>query len=179
MRHLVTVILCCAVLLGISNPAYSANENANRPNILLALGDNWAWPHASALGDPTVRTPVFDRIAREGILFNNAFCPVPSCSPTRASLLTGRAAHQLAEGANLWGIFRKLDVFTEILSEAGYEVGFTGKGYRPAEYLKHGWTQNPVGTEYKTFDAFMQQRDPDKPFFFWHGNTNVALGRWR
>src|SRR5689334_8421804 len=73
-----------------------------RPNILLAIADNWAWPHAGALGDPTARTPTFDRVAREGVLFNHVFCPVPSCSPTRSSLLTGRAAHQLEDAANLW-----------------------------------------------------------------------------
>lgn len=154
------------------------NQNA-RPNVLLAIGDNWAWPHASALGDRTVRTPVFDRIAREGVVFQHAFCPVPSCSPTRASLLTGRAAHQLQEAANLWGLFRKCEVFTEILSESGYEIGFMGKGFSPAKYLEYGWTQNPVGKEYGSFDEFLQQRDPAKPFFFWYGSTDVALGKWR
>ena len=58
---------------------------SSKPNILLFLADNWAWPHAGALGDPTVKTPVFDRVVREGVLFNHAFCPVPSCSPTRSS----------------------------------------------------------------------------------------------
>ena len=53
------------------------------------LADNWGWPHAGALGDPLAQTPVFDRIAREGVVFNHTFCPVPSCSPTRSSLLTG------------------------------------------------------------------------------------------
>lgn len=177
MKQILFIILCCAGSLAGSISTFG--ENVERPNILLALGDNWAWPHASALGDPTVKTPVFDRIAGEGLVFNNAFCPVPSCSPTRASLLTGRAAHQLQEAANLWGSFRKFDVFTETLSDAGYEVGFTGKGLRPGKYLEFGWNQNPAGKEYKSFDAFMEQRDPDKPFFFWHGNTDVALGRWR
>jgi N-sulfoglucosamine sulfohydrolase len=173
MKQILFIILCCAGSLGGWISAFG--DNVERPNILLALGDNWAWPHASALGDPTVKTPVFDRIAGEGLVFNNAFCPVPSCSPARASLLTGRAAHQLQEAASLWSIFRKFDVFTETLSEAGYEVGFTGKGWQPGKDLEFGWNQNPAGKKYKSFVAFMEQRDPDKPFFFWHGNTDVAL----
>src|SRR5262249_21825886 len=60
--------LLLAFVPGFSSPAASAVNPARRPNILLALGDNWAWPHAGALGDPVVRTPVFDRVAREGAL---------------------------------------------------------------------------------------------------------------
>lgn len=165
-------------VLGIAAAAVAAGE-APRPNILFAIGDNWAWPHASALGDPTVKTPVFDRIAREGLLFDHAFCPVPSCSPTRSSLLTGRAAHQLREAASLWSIFRKFAVFTEALSESGYDVGYTGKGWSPGKYLEYGWTRNPAGTEYDSFEDFMEKRDRTRPFFFWHGNVDVALGRWK
>ena len=44
----------------------------------------------------------FDRLAREGVLFQNAFCLVPSCTPARGVMLTGRPMHALGEGANLW-----------------------------------------------------------------------------
>src|SRR4051812_30531134 len=73
-----------------------------RPNILVLIADDWAYPHAGAYGDTVVKTPTFDRIAREGVLFRNAFAAAPSCTPSRASLLTGRAVHQLEEGGNLW-----------------------------------------------------------------------------
>ena len=86
-----------------ASAAFAAAEA--RPNILLFLADNWAWPHAGAFGDPMADTPVFDRIAREGVVFSNTFCPVPSCSPTRSCMLTGRAAHQLGEAASLWSGF--------------------------------------------------------------------------
>ena len=76
-----------------------------RPNILFLLADNWLYDHAGANGDRVVKTPVFDRMAREGVRFTNAFCPVPSCGPTRSSLVTGRAAHQLEEIANHGGRF--------------------------------------------------------------------------
>ena len=172
----VAVLLCIFFVLIVS---CCGARGENRPNILFAIGDNWAYPHASSLGDPTVRTPVFDRIAEEGLLFRNAFCSVPSCSPARATLLSGRVAHQLGEAASLWSNFERIPVFTERLAESGYEVGFTGKGWSPGRTTENGWAQNPAGKEYASFEEFMQQRDPKKPFFFWYGDTSVALGRWR
>jgi N-sulfoglucosamine sulfohydrolase len=174
-----TNILFSAIALFISflsPPCYGANK----PNILLFLGDNWSWQHASVMGDPIAKTPVFDRIAREGILFNNAFCPVPSCSPTRSCLLTGRAAHQLKEAASLWSAFPTThQVFTESLRQAGYEVGYCGKGWSPGRYLEFGWKENPVGTLYKDFAEFMAKRDQAKPFFFWNGNVDTSLHKWK
>lgn len=159
--------------------ASGLKAETNRPNIYLALGDNWAWPHAGALGDPTVKTPTFDRVAREGVVFDNAFCPVPSCAGSRSCLVTGRAVHQLGAAASLYGDFHKFDAFTELLEAAGYEVGHSGKGWSPGRYLEHGWKQNPAGKKYDSFEDFMEKRDPEKPFFFWHGNTDVALGKWK
>lgn len=151
-----------------------------RPNILLAIGDNWAWPHAGALGDPTAKTPVFDRIAREGVVFTHVFCPVPSCSPTRSCILTGRVAHQLSEAASLWSGFpRSNRVFTDMLGEAGYDVGFTGKGWAPGNHKDYGWPENPAGRQFAGFDSFLAARDAGKPFFFWLGNTDTALNKWR
>jgi uncharacterized sulfatase len=65
-------------------------------------------------------TPAFDRIAREGVLFTHMFNPVPSRSPTRSCLLTGKAAHQLGERASLWSAFPKdMPIVTGLLREAG------------------------------------------------------------
>jgi N-sulfoglucosamine sulfohydrolase len=61
-----------------------------RPNILFCLADDWGWPHANAYGDPVVKTPVFDRLAKEGLLFENAFVVAPSCTPCRNAILTGQ-----------------------------------------------------------------------------------------
>ena len=61
---------------------------ATRPNILLAIADDWSFPHASVYGDRTVRTPNIDRLAREGVRFTHAFAASPSCTPSRAALLT-------------------------------------------------------------------------------------------
>jgi arylsulfatase A-like enzyme len=180
IRPLLPLLAPALFALCLAAAAPLAAADPARPNILLVLADNWGWPHAGALGDPVARTPVFDRIAREGVVFEHAFCPVPSCSPTRSSLLTGRAAHQLADAASLWSRFdRSLVVFTDLLARGGYEVGFTGKGWSPGNFRDSGWPTNPVGPEHADLAAFLRGRNRSRPFFFWLGNTDTARHRWR
>ncbi|MGV3532691.1 MAG: sulfatase-like hydrolase/transferase, partial [Chthoniobacteraceae bacterium] len=92
------------------------------PNILVAIADDWS-RHGGVYGDTVVKTPVFDRVAREGAVFRNAHCAAPSCSPSRAALLTGRMPHELEEGGNLWGtVPAKFALYTDLLRDAGYNV---------------------------------------------------------
>ena len=73
---------------------------AKRPNILFAIADDWGFGHAGAYGCNWVRTPSFDRVARDGILFKRAYTPNAKCAPSRAIILTGRYSWQLEEAAN-------------------------------------------------------------------------------
>ena len=163
--------LCFAVAVAWMGVAHAAE----RPNILLILGDNWRWPTAGILGDPLAKTPAFDRIAREGVTFTHTFNPVPSCSPTRSCLLTGRNAHELGERASLWSGFPKdTPVVTQLLREVGYEIGYSGKPWAPGNHEISGWKENPVGPKFADFAAFHAKRATTKPFFFWLGNTDTA-----
>lgn len=152
-----------------------------RPNILLLFADNWLYDHAGANGDRVVKTPVFDRMAREGMRFTHAFCPVPSCGPTRSSFVTGRAAHQLEELANHGGRFPgKFRVFVDALATAGYHTGYMGKGWAPGIYEGFGRTLSPAGKSYQSFAEFLSRREgPRQPFFFWYGSTHTALRFWK
>ena len=148
-------------------------SNSPRPNIVLAIADDWSFPHASAYGDRTVRTPNFDRVAREGARFTHAFAAAPSCSPSRAALLTGQAVHRLQEGGNLWGTLPSAyAVYPDLLERAGYAVGFTGKGWGPGQFEPGGRTRNPAGPQFKGFDDFMQRRPAGTPFCFWFGSSD-------
>ena len=87
-----------------------------RPNILLAVSDDQSYPHASAYGYDAVSTPAFDRVARQGVLFSNAFTPAPGCSPMRAAFLTGRNLWQLEEaGTHASSFPKRYDVFPDRL----------------------------------------------------------------
>ena len=118
-------------LMGNGNrPAAIADEDRpHRPNILLAIADDWAWPHAGVAGDKVVRTPAFDRLARAGVLFTHAFVSAPSCSPSRAALLTGQHFWRLEEGAILWSTLpAKFPVYPDLLEQAGYGPNAPGRG---------------------------------------------------
>lgn len=143
------------------------------PNIVVIVGDDWSYPHAGVYGDRVVKTPTFDRIAREGVLFRNAFAAAPSCTPSRASLLTGRAVHQLQEGGNLWGFLpAKFAVYPDLLEAAGYTVGFTRKGWGPGNFEAGGRTRNPAGNQFANFAEFYKTTSRNKPFCFWFGSND-------
>ncbi|MEP7366805.1 MAG: sulfatase [Acidobacteriota bacterium] len=149
----------------------AAPHGGKQPNILLMLADNWAWPHAGACGDKVVETPVFDRLAAEGMLFTHAFAPNPSCSPSRSWLLTGQETHRLGAAASLYGTLRaEIPTYVGLLEKAGYFVGFAEKGWGPGTPADGGYSGNPVGREFPSFEAFLHERPKDKPFCFWFGS---------
>ena len=164
-----------AVLLNVLfSPSWCAATSAEgRPNILFCIADDWGFPHAGVHGDPIVRTPTFDRVAREGVLFTHAFSAAPSCTPSRAAVLTGQAPHRLAEGGNLHGFLpARYAVYPDLLEASGYFVGFTRKGWGPGRLEEGGRSRNPAGNQYKDFAEFMKQMPPGKPFCFWFGSQD-------
>jgi N-sulfoglucosamine sulfohydrolase len=161
-------VLSLLALLCFVTPASAAE---NRPNILLILADNWAWPHASAYGDRVVETPTFDQVAREGMLFSNAFCVVPSCAPSRAALLTGQTIHRLGSAGSNWGHFSsRLATYPNLLAAQGYTVGFAGKGWGPGDVEQESPEFKPAGPEFESFASFMKELPEGKPFCFWFGS---------
>jgi arylsulfatase A-like enzyme len=164
-----------AVLLywAFSSGTLQAAPRDARPNILFAIADDWSWPHAGAYGDMVVKTPTFDRLAREGMLFSHAFCAAPSCTPSRGAILTGQAIHRLEEGGNLWSILpKKFVVYPELLEQAGYVVGLHGKGWGPGALEGSGRTRNPAGPNFKSFQEFLETVPEHRPFCFWFGSTD-------
>ncbi|MCL4797417.1 MAG: sulfatase [Bryobacteraceae bacterium] len=158
-----------------------------RPNILFAISDDQTWLHAGAYGDPVVKTPAFDRVAQSGVRFTQAICSSPGCAPSRAAILTGRHPWQLEEAGTHASIFsRKHVVYPDLLAEAGYHVGLTGKGAGPANFEAGGWDRNPAGPAYQqrkaetppginnndyaaNFGDFLAKRPEGQPFAFWYG----------
>jgi len=168
----------------------SAISGATRkqPNILLAIADDWSAGHAGAYGCQWIKTPAFDRVAKAGVLFRNAFTSNPKCSPCRATMLTGRNTWQLKEAVNHMSVFpRDFPVYPDLLEQAGYFSGCTGKGWGPGDFKSTGWPHNPAGREWnavklqppvsgiapidyaRNFEEFLREKPKDKPFCFWLG----------
>lgn len=159
-----------------------------RPNILIAIADDQSWQLTSFAGYRAVQTPAFDRVAREGVYFENGFAGSPGCSPSRAALLTGRHTWQIEQaGTHASDFPKRYSVFPDILEKAGYFVGTTGKAWGPGNWKNSGWTRNPAGPGFdaKTlppptkgissrdyaanFREFLARRQKDQPFYFWYG----------
>jgi N-sulfoglucosamine sulfohydrolase len=162
-----------AFMLGFAVLALRAAEPVPRPNILFCFADDWAYPHAGAYGDKVVKTPAFDRVAREGVLFQKAFSAAPSCSPSRAAILTGQYPHRLQEGGELWGFLpKRFSNYTEKLEQAGYAIGLTSKGWGPGNFQAGGYGRNPAGPNFRDFAAFLRTVKKDQPFCFWLGSQD-------
>jgi len=143
-----------------------------RPNILFAIADDWSWPHASIVGAKVVKTPTFDKVARDGVLFTNAFVSAPSCTPSRGAITTGQWHWRLEEGANLFStLSAKFPVYPDILEQAGYHVGYMKKGWSPGS-IKPGRTRNAAGPRHRSFAKFIEARPEGKPFCFWFGSSD-------
>jgi N-sulfoglucosamine sulfohydrolase len=182
-----TFRLCLTILLVVLvAPSAMADK---RPNILVAISDDQSFPHASAYGYQAISTPAFDRVAKMGVLFNNAFTPAPGCSPMRAAFLTGRNIWQIEHaGTHASSFPKKYEVYQDRLEAAGYFTGCTGKAWGPGNWKVDGWPHNPAGAGWdkrklkspagissndyaSNFADFLKDRPNDKPFSFWYGAT--------
>ena len=185
------LITAFSALLFIGSYSCKTNtaEESKQPNILFAIADDQSFPYASVYGENGVKTPAFDRVAEAGVLFTNAFVAAPQCSPSRAAILTGKNIWQLEEAGTHSSYFpKKFTVFTDLLEQAGYSIGFTGKPWGPGNWKDAGWSRNPVGPEFNSlnfdsvpatgihktdyfgnFKEFYAQKTNDSPFFFWYG----------
>ncbi len=193
-------LITLAGIIGITASVFSdtqANTKANkRPNIILAIADDWSFGHAGAYGCEWVETPAFDRLASNGLLFSRAYTPNAKCAPSRAIILTGRYSWQLEEAGNHMSIFpAKYGGYVETLAANGYHAGFTGKGWGPGIAKdEQGRPRAITGKAYSNikappptraisnvdyasnFEAFLKDASEGQPWVFWYGTTEPHRG---
>ncbi len=165
-------------------------KTTKKPNILFCIADDATWKHMSAYGNTWCNTPAFDDIAKKGLLFENAYTPNAKCGPSRSIVLTGRNTWQLEAAANHLAYFpTKFKTYPEALSEKGYLVGYTGKGWAPGSSLnKDGSKRELIVKQYNkikkkapttgiskinyaaNFKKFLEGKKENTPFCFWYGS---------
>ena len=173
----------------------AAHAAERPPNILFAIADDWG-AHAGAYGHKWVKTPHFDRVAKEGVLFTRAFTPNAKCAPSRACILTGRNSWQLKEAANHICYFPpEFKGWGEALAENGWTVGHTTKGWGPGVATNaQGQVRQMTGKAFNArkaappttgisnadyaanFTDFLDTAAKDTPWAFWYGAIEPHRG---
>jgi N-sulfoglucosamine sulfohydrolase len=159
-----------------------------KPNILFIIADD-AGTEMSVYGKSWVQTPQLENLAKDGLLFKNAFTPNAKCAPSRASIITGRNPWQLDEAMNHNIYFPpRFLSFPEVLSKNNYETAFIGKTYGPGKTLNFDGSQREMfGKQYASktlvppasgisamdyaanFEQFLQEKSSEKSWFCWIG----------
>jgi uncharacterized sulfatase len=168
--------LACQVLVGsallihsgqhIEAADDSQDRTSDRPNIVFAFADDWG-RYASAYGElepgtcnDVVQTPNFDRIAKEGILFRNAFVNAPSCTPCRSSLLSGQYFWRCGRASILRGAIwdGSIPAYPMLLESGGYAIGHTYKVWSPGQPVDapHGGARTRVSQNGRAMNRFSQ-----------------------
>jgi arylsulfatase len=152
-----------------------AQPESERPNFVLLITDDISQSDIGPYGNDFVSTPALDRLAADGLVFDNAYLATSSCSPTRTSLITGRYPHNTGSPELHMPLPEGHFLFPEALKEAGYYTLLSGK---------HHMGDN-VNSAFSTIDEgkgpsnaanwveLLRNRPKDQPFFFWAAPTDA------
>lgn len=147
-------------------------QQQQKPNILFIFADDWG-KHASIYGklegdkshSALVKTPNFDKIAENGVLFTNAHVNAPSCTPSRSALLSGQYFYRTGLGSILHGKWDdKIPSYPLLLQEQGYDIGFMYKVWSPGTPIDapYGGGKNAFknhGTDFNQFSQNVSKSD--------------------
>jgi arylsulfatase A-like enzyme len=122
-----SAVLLFAACLTVLGTTFTSAAPARRPNVLFILCDDLRWDALGYAGNPHVKTPHIDRLAREGVAFQNMFCTTSLCSPSRASILSGVYAHTHGVQDNFTEYPTGFKSFPMVLQSAGYDTAYLGK----------------------------------------------------
>lgn len=144
----------------------------NRPNIILIIADDMAWDDSTPYGHQTILTPNLQKLADEGMKFEKAFVTASSCSPSRASIITGQYPTTTDADELHWPVPGDRTTFVEKLKAAGYWTGAAGKWHLGAE-MKSRFNQVLESAKDDTEGGsgdwlkLLEGREKEKPFFLW------------
>jgi len=155
------------------------SRKSETPNILIILADDHGYGDSSVYGGPNIRTPNIDRIAAEGVRFTNFYANSSVCSPSRASLMTGRFPDRVGvpgvirtHANDNWGYFRQ-DAVTlpEMLAHARYHSFIVGKWHLGLEAENH-----PLRRGFDFFRGFLGDMMDDYYTHLRHGFNYMREG---
>jgi len=117
------------ILTSAAPVARAAEKKAGPPNIIFLLTDDQRWDTLGCMGNPIIRTPNIDRLAEQGVVFENCFVTTSICMTNRACIFTGQyaARHGIWDFRTSFTPGQLADTYVGRLKRAGYHLGFIGK----------------------------------------------------
>ncbi|MEM8732778.1 MAG: sulfatase [Planctomycetota bacterium] len=177
------------LLVGLGACGASAGD---RPNVVLFIADDVSWNDYGCYGNEHARTPNIDALAANGLQFQNAILTASSCSPSRASIVTGRYPHNNGKAAELHlPIAANLPWFPELLRNSGYYTALCGKNHMKVDKTIGVGLSEPRAKAFDLIDSSRakgnsgghskwlettRNRPKDKPFFFWFAAFDAHRG---
>lgn len=178
MKFIISLFVICLPLVA-----------GEKPNLVLIIADDMNWDDCGVYGHPSIKTPNIDALAKSGITFQHAYLTANSCSPSRASIITGRYPHNTGAEQLHWPLPKESVTFVERLKAAGYYTAAAGK-WHLGESVKNRFDDVfeastagfilPSGTDAKpgkmvakspsgceAWVSTIENRPKNKPFFLW------------
>ena len=182
-KNLNLSVLCCFIFLLFSCKSKTQETIPQQPNIVLIIADDVSWNDLGAYGHPKIKTPNLDKLAKDGMLFTEAFLTTSSCSPSRTSIISGLYPHNTDAEQLSWPLPEDKKTFVQELKNAGYWTSLAGK-YHMGEAVyddfdlvyEMQWKDAPIGLDRRLVGdgsgcdewlKLLKERPKDKPFFAW------------
>ncbi|MFH5886211.1 sulfatase [Halalkalibaculum sp. DA3122] len=171
---------CFSLLAALQMPLVAAadDEQSPRPNIIIFLADDLGYGDLGSYGHPVIQTPHLDRFAKQGVRMLDMHSAGTVCSPSRASLLTGRNAYRSGyyNIAGFWGTTLQKEEITigHLLQEAGYETAYFGKWHLSKLENDDEVGINEMGFDYSFATSVNAFEGPENPQKFIRNGTAVG-----
>ncbi len=167
-------ILLAGLALLCSPVTHFAADGKGPPNFIFFITDDISPDDLGIYGNTFVQTPNLERIAKRGLVFDNAYLTISSCSPSRCSIITGRYPHNTGAPELHTTLPADQVTFVQQFKKAGYHTIISGKNHmgKPAALgFDVSSDSHPAGSE--KWVSHLQDRPRDKPFFAWFASHDA------
>lgn len=155
-------------------------KKSKKPNILFFFTDQQRWDTVGCYGNTMNLTPNLDRIAKEGVKFQNSFTCQPVCAPARACIQTGTYATENGVFRNMIPLAKNKTTIAHILKDSGYETGYIGKWHLAVTRTKPVPKELRGGYDYwLAADALEHTSHPYEGTLFDSDNNPVSFKKYR
>jgi len=166
--------LVAVTLLIAADPLARAADTPARPNFIFFITDDVGRDDLSVYGNPAIQTPNLEKLAARGLVFDNAYLTISSCSPSRCSIITGRYPHNTGAPELHTSLPPSQKTFVKRLQEAGYHTVISGKNHmaKPDQLgFDVSSDSHPSGAE--NWIKHLRERPKDRPFFCWFASHDA------